>query len=261
MFTGLVVATGSIHTIEAYQPQILNNATEDTQACGGLLLTVLAPNALLQPLSLGASIALDGACTTVIAFVEEDGTTQANDTPDRRAGFCIQASPETFDKTIMGQYQVGTPINLELPLTLHAPLGGHFVTGHVDGVGHVVSRVSNGLSWVYRFRVDTPELAALLVEKGSVTINGVSLTVNTVIGDVFSVAIIPHTFTHTTLGQLNTNDGVNIETDLLGKYVQRLLTVGQVPVAVASPGSAGSAGQAMPNTYVAHPNIHTGRLV
>jgi riboflavin synthase len=208
MFTGLVQAVAQVaHVHDA----------ENGRVFGFSLLPDAAGNHL-PGFGVSESVAIDGACMTVTR-TENNGQL-----------FWVDVSGESLDKTMMGHYAVGSHVNLERPITLSTPLGGHFVTGHVDGTGTLVSKASNGLGWVFRFRVANPALVPLLVEKGSVAVSGVSLTVNTIIEDVFSVAIIPYTYQHTTLGGLLPDDLVNIETDLLGKYVYRFLQ--------GSPGSA-----------------------
>lgn len=194
MFTGLIEEVGQVLSVD--------------QSAAGSRIAVGA-KMILADARQGDSIAVDGVCTTVVALTNES--------------FCFEASPETLSKTTLAGCEVGTRVNLERPLKPTDRLGGHFVTGHVDGTALVISKIQDGLSWVYHFRVANPELAALLIPKGSVAVNGISLTVNEVQGNVFSVAIIPHTHAHTNIGDIEPDDRVNIEMDLLGKYVQRLL--------------------------------------
>lgn len=194
MFTGLIEEVGEIALVES-------NAT-------GSRIRILAAR-VLEGVQLGDSIAVDGACMTVIAFDAQS--------------FTFEASPESLSKTNFSSFQPGKRVNLERPLTPSSRIGGHYVTGHVDGLGKVLSRQAQGNSIVFTFEVPTDEMASLLVPKGSVAILGISLTVNTVDNNRFSVAIIPHTLSHTNLGDYNPGDAVNIETDLLGKYVQRLM--------------------------------------
>jgi riboflavin synthase len=194
MFTGLIEEVGRIAQVEA-------NAA-------GSRIRVQAQR-VLETIALGDSIAVDGACMTVIAFDENS--------------FTFESSPESLSKTNFSTFQPGKRVNLERPLTPSSRIGGHYVTGHVDGLARVVSREPQGNSIVYTFEVPSEAMAALLVPKGSVAILGISLTVNTVSDHRFSVAIIPHTLSHTSLGDYQPGDMVNIETDLLGKYVQRLM--------------------------------------
>lgn len=194
MFTGLVEGQGTIRGI--------------TPEGGAIRLDVELPATMTEGLGIGDSVAINGCCLTVI---EIDGSVAA-----------FQAGTETLSKTNLGRLDVGHPANLERSLPVDGRLGGHFVQGHVDGVGEVVSIDRDG-EWVTMwFRVPVL-LARLLVSKGSVAVDGISLTVVGVEDDRFSVALIPHTLEVTTLGIRNVGDPVNIETDILGKYVERLL--------------------------------------
>ncbi len=195
MFTGLIEEVGSVASIQ--------------QSPEGSVL-IISAKTVLENVKLGDSIAIDGACTTVVAF-----------TP---TSFTIEASPETMRKTGFGAYKPGTRVNLERPLTPTSRIGGHYVTGHVDGLATLVRRQPEGNAVIFTFRLLDSELAQFVVEKGSIAIAGISLTVNTVEGDTFSVAIIPHTLAHTTLSDRKVGDTVNIETDLLGKYVKKMLS-------------------------------------
>jgi riboflavin synthase len=159
-------------------------------------------------IAIGASMACAGCCLTVI---ETDG--------DGR--FAVQASAETLSVTTLGGWQVGTRINLERPLRMGDELGGHVVSGHVDGVGEIVSVAPEGESRRFRFRVPDG-LARFIASKGSVALDGTSLTVNEVEGTVFGVNIIPHTLAVTTWGRAEPGDPVNVEIDMLARYVARL---------------------------------------
>jgi riboflavin synthase len=161
----------------------------------------------LGTVDMGASIACNGCCLTVI----EKG-------PD---WFAIQASAETLSKTTLGDWATGTRINLERALKIGDELGGHIVSGHVDGLGEIVSITPEGGSQRFRFRVPN-ELARFIAPKGSVAIDGTSLTVNEVEGNVFGVNIIPHTQSVTTWGTMKVGQRVNIEIDMLARYVARL---------------------------------------
>ncbi len=194
MFTGLVEGQGTIRGI--------------TPEGDAIRLDVELPTTMTDGLGIGDSVAINGCCLTVI---EIDGPIAA-----------FQAGTETLSKTNLGKLDVGHQANLERSLPVNGRLGGHFVQGHVDGVGEVVSIDRDG-EWVTMwFRVPAP-LARLLLPKGSVAVDGISLTVVNVEKDRFSVALIPHTLEVTTLGIRNVGDPVNIETDILGKYVERLL--------------------------------------
>ena len=158
-------------------------------------------------IEIGASIACSGACLTVV---------------DKGDGwFAVDVSAETLAKTNLGAWGEGTPINLERSLRLGDELGGHIVLGHVDGVGTVASIEPEGDSLRYRFQVPQ-ELSLYVAKKGSITINGVSLTVNEVNGASFGVNIIPHTQQMTTFGKMAPGDRINLEVDVLARYVARL---------------------------------------
>lgn len=195
MFTGLIEEVGTIAAVEAFE--------------GGSRFAVNASH-ILAGMALGDSVAVDGACMTVISFGAK--------------GFSFEASPESLSKTNFSSFVPGKKVNLERPLTPTSRIGGHYVTGHVDGLARIVSVQPEGNSFIYTFDVPQPELAELLIPKGSVAILGISLTVNTVSENRFSVAIIPHTRAHTNLSDYDIGDMVNIETDLLGKYVRRLMS-------------------------------------
>lgn len=196
MFTGLVQQVGRIASTQA-EPE-------------GRRLRVAAKFDLVQRAD-GASICVSGACLTVIDSDEE--------------GFWVQAAFETLDKTSLGGVGVGDPVNLEPSLRVGDPIGGHLVTGHVDGLATLERITPRGESMQMWFRV-APHLAAYVAAKGSVCLDGVSLTVNEVDGASFSVGVIPHTLSVTTLGQRRAGDAVNLEVDLLARYVARLLAVG-----------------------------------
>lgn len=199
MFTGLVEATGRIETVE--------NHGRDRRLR-------LAPGpTLMEGLQAGDSIAVNGACLTV---VDPDG-----------AGFCVDVSAETLAHTDLGTLTAGDRVNLERALLPTTRLGGHLVSGHVDGVGTVVDRHPDGAS--QRFRIRVPDvLARYIAPKGSVCVDGISLTVNEVAGSEFGVNIVPHTLAHTTLDETRQGDGVNIEVDLVARYLERLLADGAV---------------------------------
>jgi riboflavin synthase len=163
---------------------------------------------LADGLRVGDSIAVDGACLTVTAL--------------RGDGFTSDLSGETLKRTTLGRLRAGSRVNLERPLRLGDRLGGHLVTGHVDAVGQVVDRIPQGDGEFWRFRFPQ-DLMPLLVLKGSIAVDGISLTVAELSGDAFGVALIPHTLHHTTLGGKRVGDPVNLEADLLGKHVARLL--------------------------------------
>ncbi|MDX8406656.1 MAG: riboflavin synthase [Mariprofundus sp.] len=193
MFTGIIQDVGRIAAIKS-EPQQMHIEVE----------SVLS----MQGWSLGDSVAVNGCCLTVTAF------------PDSNR-FAATLSQETLDLTGFSTARVGDAVNLEPALRVGDALGGHMVSGHVDGKGRVVSVTAAGEHRVFTFELDAG-LARYVVKKGSVTVHGVSLTVNSVDGCCFSVNLIPHTLSHTTLGELETGDVVNIETDMYGRYVERL---------------------------------------
>jgi len=166
----------------------------------------------LAGVALGASIACSGACLTVV----DKGRSEVG------GWFAADVSAETLSKTTLGSWQVGTAVNLERPLALGAELGGHLVTGHVDGTAEVIHRQQEGDSWRFRFRAPQ-ELERFIAAKGSVALDGVSLTVNEVEGAVFGVNIIPHTASVTSFGERRVGDRVNLEIDLLARYLARLI--------------------------------------
>ena len=166
--------------------------------------------------ALGASIACDGACLTAIEITPE---------PGGGSTFTVDVSNETLAKTTLEEWRPGRHLNLERALKAGEELGGHLVAGHVDGVGRIVDMRADGQS--RRFTVEAPgELARYIASKGSVALDGISLTVNEVAGDRFGINTIPHTLTHTTLGARKPGDRVNLEVDLIARYVARLIDRG-----------------------------------
>jgi riboflavin synthase len=166
----------------------------------------------MAPIAIGASIACSGCCLTVV----EKGTDW----------FAVEVSGESLAKTHLGDWRQGSRLNLELSLKLGDELGGHLVYGHVDGVGAIVSLTPEGGS--VRFVFEAPaELARFIAAKGSIAVDGISLTVNEVDGNRFGINIIPHTQAVTTLGQARVGQRVNLEVDMLARYVQRLLEHGK----------------------------------
>jgi riboflavin synthase len=193
VFTGLIVELGTLVSLSRKQP-------------GASL--ILSADALARDAAIGDSIAINGACLTVVA---RKGTMLFFDLSD-----------ETVRSTNLGLLRQGDRVNLEPSLRSDGRLGGHFVTGHVDAVGKIRSKTMVGDA--FKVVIDSPEeVARLLVEKGSVAVDGISLTVVEVDRDSFSVVIIPHTARLTTIGFKNAGDTVNLEADILGKYVARFL--------------------------------------
>ena len=193
MFTGIIEAIGTVREL--------------VRGTGGAR-TSIAAGPLAEGLRVGDSIAVDGACLTASAITGD--------------GFTCDLSDETLRHTTLGSLRTGSRVNLERPLRLGDRLGGHLVTGHVDVVGEIVSRPPQGDGEFWRFRFPR-EWAPLLVMKGSIAVDGISLTVADLTRDTFGAALIPHTLRHTTLGSKRAGDPVNLEADLLGKHVARLL--------------------------------------
>lgn len=198
MFTGIIQGLGTLF--------------EKRPAGGGMIFGLEADFDLTDPEE-GESIAVNGACLT------------ARNIKGNR--FYVDVSPESLRRTGLGRLQAGSKVNLERALRLCDRLGGHLVSGHVDTQGQVQERRATGDFTLFAFVVD-PGLTKYIIEKGSITINGVSLTVNACERDRFSVSIIPHTLAVTTLGALREGDWVNIEVDMIGKYVEKLLAEKQV---------------------------------
>ena len=197
MFTGIVTGLGEVRAITPI------GRGQDMR----LVVGVPAGWADMASIPLGASIACNGCCLTAVELG-----------PD---WFAVTASAETLSKTTLGVWQTGTRINLERPLKVGDELGGHIVSGHVDGLGEVLAATPDQGSTRWRFRVPGG-IARFIAPKGSVAIDGVSLTVNEVEGDTFGVNIIPHTAEVTGFGLLKVGDKVNIEIDTVARYVARL---------------------------------------
>jgi len=194
LFTGIIQGVGRI--------------VEKRSAGGGMVFCIEADFDLTDPEE-GESIAVNGTCLT------------AREINGRR--FLVDVSPETLSRTGLSRLAIGGRVNLERALRLSDRLGGHFVSGHVDALGRVEERRPTGDFTFFTFSLD-PALEKYVIEKGSITLNGVSLTVNSCKGNRFTVSIIPHTLSVTTLGDLKTGDRVNIEVDIIGKYVEKLLS-------------------------------------
>ena len=192
MFTGIVQAIGTIR-----------RARHDR---GGTLLVIAARGLGGGALRAGESIAVNGVCLTV-----ETGS---------RAGFQVRAAPETLRRTTLGAVRPGAQVNLERSLRPLDRMGGHFVFGHVDGIARLTRTAPDGDAVLYTFTAPPP-LTRYLVEKGSVALDGVSLTVFACTGRTFTVSLIPYTLRHTTLGGLRTGARLNLETDMLARYAER----------------------------------------
>jgi riboflavin synthase len=196
MFTGLIVERG----------RLIEDPVPSGQ--GGVRMVIGHSPEITDRLSIGASLAISGVCLTV---------TERGD-----GRVTVELSPETLSRTTLGDLRKGGEVNLEPALRMGDPLGGHLVQGHVDGTARVVDRRDLADHRVLAFSIP-PQLAPFLVEKGSVTVDGVSLTVSALLPDRFEVALIPHTLEVTTLSILRPGDRVNLEVDVIGKYVQRML--------------------------------------
>ena len=198
MFTGIITDVGRVRRLR-----------REPTAGGGLALTIASAydSASIPP---GASIACSGPCLTVVAV--EDGA------------FSVEASAETLACSTLGDWVEGMPVNLERALRVGDELGGHIVSGHVDGVARLIDRRPDGESW--RFLIEAPAaLMPYIASKGSVALDGVSLTVNEVANDRFGVNIIPYTLAHTSFGEARPGQRMNLEIDPLARYVARLLTM------------------------------------
>ena len=194
MFTGIIQGRGKI--------------VEKRPAGGGLLFGIESDFELADPEE-GESIAVNGVCLTAREI--------------RGNRFLVDVSPESLDRTNLGRITVGSLVNLERALRLSDRLGGHLVSGHVDGTARILERRPLGDFVLFTFEVPAG-LGRYIIEKGSITVDGISLTVNRCDERTFAVSIIPHTLEVTTLGRLKTGDLVNLEVDLIGKYVEKLLS-------------------------------------
>jgi len=197
MFTGIVQAIGEVESLQPWQ--------------GDARLTVRTDAVFLSSVALGDSIATQGVCLTVVWRDE------------RR--YRADVSGETLAQTTLGRLNTGSTVNLERALTLATPLGGHLVSGHVDGVGIIEARWQDARSIRFRIRAPAP-LARYIAAKGSITVDGISLTVNDVAGQDFELNLVPHTLAVTTAGTWLPGVEVNLEVDLLARYLERLLRAG-----------------------------------
>lgn len=194
MFTGIIQSKGRVSAIES--------------SGGDARLQVEAFDLGLQTVSIGDSIAVSGVCLTVVEKTDK--------------AFSADVSIETLSRTTFGHLEPGMEVNLERSLTPSTPLGGHLVNGHVDGTGTVLERADDDRSVRFRMEVPAP-LSRYLVEKGSVCVDGISLTVNTTSGNTFDVNIIPHTLDVTTMGSFEVGRQINLEVDVIARYVEKML--------------------------------------
>ncbi|NVM22060.1 MAG: riboflavin synthase [Desulfobacterales bacterium] len=191
MFTGIIEGLGTVKSV--------------VRTAGGVSMDIQADLALDDVL-IGDSISVSGACLTAVHV--------------QRDAFTVDMAPETLSKTTLGQIRVGDKVNLERALRLSDRLSGHLVTGHIDGIGTVNAKQPTGNATLFTFGV-SEDLARYIIQKGSVAVDGISLTVNACNRSAFEVSIIPHTAGVTTIGLKKVGDTVNIETDLVGKYIER----------------------------------------
>jgi len=193
LFSGIVEEMGAVTTLN--------------KGMAGTRMTIMA-STVMGDLAVGASVSVNGACLTVAARTDHD--------------FSVDVSPETLRVTTLGNLASGSPVNLERAMKLNERIGGHMVSGHVDGIGAIRSRHQDGNALILEFEA-AKEILRYCVAKGSITVDGISLTINDVTERSFAVSIIPHTAKVTTLGLKQVGDLVNLEPDLIGKYVERLL--------------------------------------
>ncbi len=194
IFTGIIEETGTINRID----RGVNSSRINIKA-----------STVLKGTKIGDSIAINGVCLTVTSLGDSH--------------FIADIMAETLAKTNLGQLSSGQPVNLERAVRLGDRMGGHLVQGHVDGLGLIVEQKKMDIATILRIKAE-PALLAYVVTKGSIAIDGISLTVVDVLADSFTISLIPHTFANTTLGYKKPGDSVNLETDIIGRYVERLIT-------------------------------------
>lgn len=206
MFTGIIQSVGEVRRLEPRG--------------GDMRITIGTGKLPLSQAALGDSIAVNGVCLTAVTLAAD--------------AFAADVSRETLALTTLGDLTTGSPVNLEPALTLATPLGGHLVSGHVDGVGRVLERQEDARSW--RLRIEAPAgLARYIANKGSICVDGVSLTVNAVEGACFALNIVPHTLAQTIIARYQAGTRVNLEVDLIARYLERLL-LGEQAAAPAADG-------------------------
>jgi len=200
MFTGIIEATGKIKSIQS--------------SADGARITIAVGKLDMSDVKLGDSIATNGVCLTAVACDQQS--------------YSADVSNETLSRTVLGQYKSGDAVNLEKAMLPTTRFGGHMVSGHVDAISTVVSIKPNGNSVEYWFAL-SDEITAYVAEKGSITIDGVSLTVNAVTDTQFRLTIVPHTIAETIIGKYQVGSPVNVEVDLVARYLERLLSVKKQP--------------------------------
>jgi len=195
MFTGIIEATGKVQSIQV--------------TAQGARLTIDSGKLDLSDVNLGDSIATNGVCLTVIDF--------------QQSSFSADVSNETLARTVLGNYHQGQAVNLEKAMLPTTRFGGHMVSGHVDAITRVASINNNGNSVDYWFELPS-DIARFVAEKGSITIDGISLTVNALVNEQFRLTIVPHTIAETAIGDYRVGSWVNVEVDLVARYLERLLS-------------------------------------
>lgn len=199
MFTGIIEETGTVRSVQKRR---------------GYQLTTIDARQVLQDIETGGSISIDGTCHTVVAY--------------DAAGFVVESVEETLRRTTLGRLRPGRAVNLERPLQWGQRLDGHLVAGHVDGVGEVVAREASPDNVLFRIRMPAA-LSPYVAMKGSIAVDGISLTIVSVAGREFTFAAVPHTLSVTTLDEREPGDRVNLEVDLLSRYVERHLAADRIP--------------------------------
>jgi riboflavin synthase len=206
MFTGITEQTAKIESLER------------SDNGGGLRVSLVGAPEIAREMKLGDSISVNGCCLTIVEFGD--------------AYFSADLSPETLRRTSFGEKKPGDLVNLERPLAASARLGGHFVQGHIDGTARVIEAVRQGENWWLSVRLP-PDLHGYIAEKGSIAIDGISLTVARWQGGIVGIAIIPFTYAHTNVHAMKVGDLVNVECDILAKYMESLLAARRVKAPVS----------------------------
>ncbi|AJY77217.1 riboflavin synthase [Paenibacillus beijingensis] len=223
MFTGLIEETGVMKRIGRQ---------------GEAMLLTIGASKVLEGVQDGDSISVNGVCLTVVSF--------------DRASFTVDVMPQTYRHSNLSEVKLGQRVNLERAMAAGGRFGGHIVQGHVDGTGVIVSRTADANAVVYRIKPSEEERMRYIIPQGSVTIDGISLTVFDVHNETFAVSIIPHTLRETALQDKKAGDTINIECDILGKYVDHLLHYGSRSGESAVPsGSAGKGGNSLSAAFLA----------
>ncbi|WP_159882910.1 riboflavin synthase [Paenibacillus puerhi] len=223
MFTGIIEEIGTMKRIDRQ---------------GQAMVLTIGARRVLEDVKLGDSIAVNGVCLTVIAFDS--------------AGFSVDVMPETFRRTTLERLSIGSQVNLERAMAANGRFGGHIVQGHVDATGRIASRRPEENAVVFRIEPGDPGLLKYVIPHGSITIDGISLTVVESGETHFTVSIIPHTLAETVLQHKKAGDEVNLEADVLGKYIERLLGFGGGPGGAGAAGRGGSTGKLTASMLAEH---------